>query len=50
MLALHDMLDLIEQAGVAAIRAKSLLLTGYVIDWADENLAEFGVRRRRAAG
>ena len=43
MLALHDMLDLIEQAGVAAIRAKSLLLTGYVIDWADEHLTDFGV-------
>ena len=54
MLALHDMLDLIEQAGVAAIRAKSLLLTGYVIDWADEHLADFGVAvvgpaRRRGA-
>ncbi len=43
MLALHDMLDLIERAGLAAIRAKSLLLTGYVIDWSDEHLAEFGV-------
>ncbi|HEV7741804.1 MAG TPA: aminotransferase class V-fold PLP-dependent enzyme [Pseudolysinimonas sp.] len=43
MLALHDMLDLIEQAGIPAIRAKSLLLTRYVLDWADRNLAEFGV-------
>ena len=44
MLALHDMLDLIEQAGVDAIRTKSVALTSYVIDWADENLAGLGVR------
>lgn len=44
MLALHDMLDLIERAGVEAIRAKSVALTSYVIDWADENLAGLGVR------
>ena len=43
MLALHDMLDLIEHAGVPAIRAKSLELTRYVIEWADANLASFGV-------
>jgi kynureninase len=42
MLALHDMLDLIEQAGIKAIRQKSLALTGYAIAWADENLP--GVR------
>jgi kynureninase len=44
MLALHDMLDLIERAGIDAIRAKSLRLTSYVIEWADEHLAGLGVR------
>jgi kynureninase len=44
MLPLHDMLDLVEQAGVSAIRAKSLLLTAFVADWADEHLAPLGVR------
>jgi kynureninase len=42
MLALHDMLDLIEAAGIATIRQKSLALTAYAIAWADENLP--GVR------
>jgi kynureninase len=44
MLALQDMLDLIEEAGVKAIRAKSVELTEFVIEWADEHLADLGVR------
>jgi kynureninase len=44
MLPLHDMLDLVEEAGVSAIRTKSLLLTSFVAAWADEHLATFGVR------
>ncbi len=44
MLPLHDMLDLVEEAGVPAIREKSLLLTAYVTQWADEHLAPLGVR------
>ena len=44
MLALHDMLDLIERVGVAAIRAKSIALTDFATEWSDENLAGLGVR------
>jgi kynureninase len=44
MLPLHDMLELVEEAGVDAIRAKSLLLTAFAADWADEHLASLGVR------
>ena len=44
MLALQDMLALIEEVGLPAIRAKSLLLTRFAADWADGHLAEFGVR------
>lgn len=44
MLALHDMLDLIEKVGIEAIRQKSVQLTSYVIDWTDAHLAGLGVR------
>ncbi|MBC7592323.1 MAG: aminotransferase class V-fold PLP-dependent enzyme, partial [Salinibacterium sp.] len=43
MVPLHDMLDAIEEAGLDAIRSKSLALTGFVIDWSDANLATLGV-------
>ncbi|WP_340539902.1 kynureninase [Nocardioides sp. GXZ039] len=43
MLPLHDMLDLIERAGIAAIREKSILLTQFVTAIADEWLAPLGV-------
>ena len=43
MVPLHDMLDVIEEAGLDAIRNKSLALTGFVIDWTDANLAHLGV-------
>jgi kynureninase len=43
MLAMRDMLELIEEAGLDAVRAKSVALTGYVIDLADELLAPYGV-------
>jgi kynureninase len=43
MVPLHDMLDVIEEAGLPAIRAKSLALTAFVIEWSDENLAGLGV-------
>ncbi|MDT0202139.1 aminotransferase class V-fold PLP-dependent enzyme [Nocardioides sp. AE5] len=39
-----DMLDLVEQAGIAAIRAKSVALTTFATDAADELLAPLGVR------
>ncbi|WP_411558328.1 kynureninase [Plantibacter sp. MPB07] len=44
MLPLEDSLTLIESAGVAAIRAKSVALTAFAISWADEHLAGSGVR------
>jgi kynureninase len=43
MVPMHDMLDLIEEVGIAAIREKSLRLTDFVIRWAEANLSEFGV-------
>jgi len=43
MLAMRDMLDLIEEAGLAAVRAKSVALTEYVIEVADTLLAGYGV-------
>ncbi|MFT4263389.1 MAG: aminotransferase class V-fold PLP-dependent enzyme [Nocardioides sp.] len=43
MLPMRDMLDLIERAGMAAVRAKSVLLTELVIEAYDELLAPLGV-------
>lgn len=43
MLALPDMLDLVERAGIGAIRAKSVALTEYAIELSDSLLTEFGV-------
>jgi kynureninase len=40
MLAMADMLDLIEEAGLDAIRAKSVSLTSFVVDAADELLPD----------
>ena len=39
MLAMRDMIALIDEAGVEAIRAKSIALTSYAIELADELLA-----------
>jgi kynureninase len=44
MLATQDMLALIEQAGLEAIRAKSVALTGYAIEISDRLLAPLGVQ------
>ena len=44
MLAIEDMLDLIEEAGLEAVRAKSVALTEHTIAYADEHLAPLGVR------
>ncbi len=44
MLALRDMIALIEEAGMAAVRAKSVQLTEFALEIADEALAPYGVR------
>jgi kynureninase len=43
MLAMQDMLGLIDRAGMDAVRAKSRDLTSYAVDLADAWLAEHGV-------
>jgi kynureninase len=43
MAPIQDMVSLIEQAGMPAVRAKSVALTEYVIQVADEALAPLGV-------
>jgi kynureninase len=43
MVPLHANLDLLAEAGIEAVRAKSLLLTGYVLELADTWLAPYGV-------
>ncbi len=43
MLALQDMLELVAEAGLPAIRAKSVALTSYAVEVADELLVPHGV-------
>lgn len=43
MLAIEDMLDLVEEAGLPAIRRKSERLTAYAIELAEELLSDCGV-------
>ncbi|MFL6001206.1 MAG: kynureninase [Nocardioides sp.] len=43
LLAIDDMLDLIEEAGIDAVRAKSEALTAYAVEAADDLLAPMGV-------
>ncbi|CAN5176084.1 aminotransferase class V-fold PLP-dependent enzyme [soil metagenome] len=43
MIALQDMLALVDDVGIGAVRAKSVALTSYAVDVADELLAPMGV-------
>ena len=43
MLPLADMVALIDEVGMAAVREKSVALTSYAVDLADTELAEAGV-------
>ncbi|GAW51314.1 MULTISPECIES: kynureninase [unclassified Nocardioides] len=43
MIALQDMLALLDEAGIDAVRAKSVALTSYAVEVADELLAPAGV-------
>ncbi|WP_309136299.1 kynureninase [Nocardioides campestrisoli] len=43
MLALQDMLDLVEEAGLSVVRAKSVALTEYAVALSDAWLASLGV-------
>jgi kynureninase len=43
MVPLHANLDVLAEAGIDAVRAKSVLLTGYVLELADRWLAPLGV-------
>jgi kynureninase len=47
MVALQSMLELVEEAGIDAIRAKSLALTSYAIELADATLPEVTVASPR---
>lgn len=44
MMAMQDMLDLIDEVGIAAVRAKSVLLTGFAGRIATEWLVPYGAR------
>jgi kynureninase len=44
MLAMQDMLSLIEQAGLETVRAKSIALTKFAIQFSDELLSPLGVQ------
>jgi kynureninase len=44
MQPVHDMLELIEKVGMVAVRAKSVALTTYAIELADEFLVPLGVK------
>ncbi|MEU8613031.1 kynureninase [Actinoplanes sp. NPDC048791] len=43
MVPLHANLDMLAEAGIEAVRAKSVLLTGYALELADQWLAPLGV-------
>ena len=44
MIALRDMVALLDDVGIEAVRAKSIALTEYTLELADQHLASYGVR------
>jgi len=46
MLAVQDMVALIDEAGIDAVRKKSEQLTSYAVELTDEHLASYGVTVR----
>jgi kynureninase len=50
MLAMHDMLDLIDEVGLAAIRQKSVALTQYAIELVDARIPDAVLATPRDAG
>ena len=49
MLAMRDMVALVEEAGMTAVRDKAAALTSYAVDLADAWLQPLGVRSARRA-
>ncbi|KRC49064.1 MULTISPECIES: kynureninase [unclassified Nocardioides] len=47
MLGLADMVDLLEEVGIAAVRAKSVALTSYAVDLVDRDLSDVGLASPR---
>ncbi len=43
LVPVHDMLELVEEVGIEAVRAKSVALTDHAVQLADEMLAQLGV-------
>ena len=50
MLGLADMVDLLEEVGIAAVRAKSVALTSYAVDLVDRDLPDVGLASPRDPG
>ena len=44
MLAIQDMVDLVEEAGLGAVRTKSERLTAYAVELAEQHLSTYGVK------
>ena len=44
MLAIQDMVDLVEEAGLGAVRTKSERLTAHAVELAEQHLSTYGVK------
>jgi kynureninase len=47
MLGLADMVDLLEEVGIVAVRSKSVALTSYAVDLVDRDLPDVGLASPR---